>query len=231
MSDERTEIKSFYDEYGDQLGLTDDYQHLEPVLPDVSGKRVLDAGCGLGNGSAFLASKGADVTGIDLSREEIATARDRHGDDIEFYQADLQDPLTMFEDDEFDVVVCALVLAHIEDWNRPFSEFNRILAEGGAVVIHVHHPFVDYLELEVEESDVVIDNETTYAETEQFYRPWGPDGESMPFYRRPLGELFRPAQNAGFVLEHFVEPGTGPDDSDRYDPSRPPRHLLLRFRR
>lgn len=230
MSDERTDVKSFYDEYGERLGLTEDYEHLEPVLPDISSTHVLDAGCGLGNGSAYLAAKGAEVTGIDLSEEEITIARGRHGNDLEFYQADLRDPLNIFEDGQFDVIVCALVLAHIEDLDRLFSEFSRILTEGGTVVIHAHHPFVDYLELEVEESDQVIGRGTTYAETEEFSRPWGPDGAAMPLYRRPLGELLRPPQDAGFVLEQIVEPGTGPTNSDRYDPSRPPRHLLLRFR-
>ena len=210
MSDEIDEVASFYDEHGEQLGLTENYRHLEPVLPTVSEKRVLDAGCGLGNGSAYLAANGASVTGIDISEEEIAIARERHGDGIDFFQVDLQDRLSMFDNGEFDIVVCALTLAHLQDWNQPF---------------------MDYLELAVGEPQQARGEGEVYGNVEQFSRPWGPDGETMPFYRRPLGELLRPALEAGFVLEEFIEPGSGPHESEKYDPSYPPRHLLLRFRR
>lgn len=231
MSDEPKSVEAFYDEHGEQLGLTTDYQHLKPVLPPISEKRILDVGCGLGNGAAYLDSRGASVIGIDISQEEISTAQQRHGDTIEFYQDDLRQRLSRFDDGDFDVIVCALTLAHIENWKRPFGEFHRVLADAGVLVIHAHHPFVDYLELQHDQSYHVIGDGATYTETEQFVRPWGPAGEGLRFYRRPLGKLFQPALDAGFVLEKFVEPGTGSHDSDRYDPSRPPRHILLRFRR
>lgn len=230
MSGEDDDVQSFYDEYGKRLGLTGDYEHLDPVLPDVSGKRVLDAGCGLGNGSQFLASRGASVTGIDISKAEISTARERHGAAIEFHQMDLREPLETFDDGAFDIIVCALTLAHLLDWNHLFTEFHRIVSERGSVVVHAHHPFVDYLELDADYSEHVVDNGATYAKTELFDRPWGPNGQPLGFYRRPLGELLRPGLDAGFVLDDFVEPGSGPHESDRYDPSHPPRHLLFRFR-
>ena len=46
-------------------------------LGDLRGKRVLDVGCGLGDNTVFLAARGADVTGVDLSEKSIAVARER----------------------------------------------------------------------------------------------------------------------------------------------------------
>jgi SAM-dependent methyltransferase len=229
MSDHRSEVQAFYDEYGEQLGLTSDYEHLDEILPDVSGQRVLDAGCGLGDGTAYLAGKGADAVGIDISDEHIETAREKYGEQATFYRADIASGVEQLDAGTFDLVVCALTLAHIEDWDTVFSEFARLLDDSGELVVHAHHPFVDYIELELTESEMAIGDSATYTRTERFDRPWGPEGTPMPMYRRPLGEYLRPGLAAGFTLEECIEPGTGPFESERYDPERPPRHLLFRF--
>lgn len=230
MPDSSDSVESFYDEHGETLGLTGDYEHLDPILPDVSGKRVLDAGCGLGAGSRDLADRGAEVVGVDISQEHVETARKRHGDAVEFHRADFTSQVDVLDGSEFDLVVCALALAHVEEWDGPFAEFVRVLDDDGAVVVHAHNPFVDYIELALRDSSEVLGEGAEYTSTEGFERPWGPDDAPMPLYRRPLGECLRPALARGFVLEQFVEPGTGPFESDRYDPDRPPRHLLMRFR-
>lgn len=142
---------------------------------------------------------------------------------------DLREPLD-FEDASFDLVICALTLAHLQDWEHPFAEFARILRPVGHVVVHGHHPFVDYLELEAG-SEQVLNSDPSYSDIEAFDRPWGPDGHPLRFYRRPLGEFLRPALSAGFNLDHFIEPGTGPHETNRYDPETPPRHLLIRYQK
>lgn len=74
MDDETDMIATFYDKYGVELGLSGGYEHLDALLPELPGLTVLDAGCGLGDGSRYMAEGGAQVTGIDVSVEEIATA-------------------------------------------------------------------------------------------------------------------------------------------------------------
>ena len=44
------------------------------------GKRVLDAACGEGYGSALMARAGARVLGVDISDETVAHARQRYAD-------------------------------------------------------------------------------------------------------------------------------------------------------
>jgi len=47
------------------------------LLPAVTGDRVLDIACGQGRMSRYLASQGADVTGIDISAAMLGKARER----------------------------------------------------------------------------------------------------------------------------------------------------------
>jgi predicted TPR repeat methyltransferase len=56
---------------------------------DVSGRRILDAGCGAGPLSAALRDRGAITTGFDGSPAMIALARERLGDDADLHVAAL----------------------------------------------------------------------------------------------------------------------------------------------
>lgn len=69
--------------------------HLEP------GARVLDAGCGSGRHSRFLAEMGLKVTGIDLSPASIARARQQYGKLADFEVWDMR---KVFAPSKFDLV-------------------------------------------------------------------------------------------------------------------------------
>lgn len=62
------------------------------LLPEVSGQRVLDAGCGSGAHAAELRSRGASVIGVDNSAALLEIARRRLGPDMRLHLADLGDP-------------------------------------------------------------------------------------------------------------------------------------------
>lgn len=56
------------------------------------GARVLDLACGKGRFSRYLAQKGFDVTGLDLSGNSIAFARQFESDNLAFYTHDMRLP-------------------------------------------------------------------------------------------------------------------------------------------
>jgi len=68
---------------GEKVGwdLEGPHPALEPILPQIkiAKSRIVNYGCGYGHDAAFLASKGHIVTGIDLSPEAIAKAREKYG--------------------------------------------------------------------------------------------------------------------------------------------------------
>lgn len=169
------------------------------LLPEVHGLRVLDAGCGPGVYSEWLADRGADVVALDVSPEMVRLAKQRVGPRADIRVADLGAPLSFLESGSFDVVLSALVLEYVEDWRATAAEFHRVLRAGGVVVVSVTHPFADFTYFRSEE----------YFETELVGAEWtgfSPVRVLMPSFRRSLQETLNPFIEAGFRLERIMEP-------------------------
>jgi len=66
--------------------------NLLKYLDPLQGSLMLDIGCGKGRHSVQLASKGFDVTGIDLSERSIGIAKKRENDLLHFYVHDMRLP-------------------------------------------------------------------------------------------------------------------------------------------
>lgn len=98
---------------------------------------VLDVGCGIGVGPAYIAkSFGCRVVGVDLSERMIGWARqrarqERVGALVELRTADVL--ALPFPDDRFDVVLCESVLTFVEDKARAIGECVRVTRPGGHV--------------------------------------------------------------------------------------------------
>ena len=98
---------------------------------------VLNVGCGIGVGPAYIAKKyGCRVVGVDLSEKMIQWSRqraaeERVADKVEFRVADvLELPL---EADRFDIVIVESVLTFVEDKPRAIQECVRVTRPDGYV--------------------------------------------------------------------------------------------------
>lgn len=174
------------------------------LLPDLTGKRVFDAGSGTGIYAREMLARGAAyILGVDVSEGMLALNWERNADHIaagrlELREADLAQPVEFVESGAFDVVVAPLVLDYIRDWRVTMREFHRALRPGGVLVFSCGHPFSDYLYFKTGH----------YFETEYVEATWKGFGEPivMKGYRRSLSEAIAPVLEAGFMLDKLVEP-------------------------
>jgi ubiquinone/menaquinone biosynthesis C-methylase UbiE len=98
------------------------------------GRRVLDAGCGSGYGSAALAREAREVLGIDVAQEAIDYAKEHfQNPHIRFERAScLQIPAS---DGSFDLVVAFEIIEHLRDWRAFLNEVRRVLSPQGQFLV------------------------------------------------------------------------------------------------
>jgi O-antigen biosynthesis protein len=108
----------------------------------VSGRSVLDAGCGTGYGIEILAKASpAGLTGVDLAPEAVAVAQRRSsGDGAKVVQGDLT--ALGFPDDSFDLAVCFETIEHLASPEQGIAELRRVVRPGGILVISSPNPDV-----------------------------------------------------------------------------------------
>ena len=98
------------------------------------GKKVLDAACGTGYGSALLGENAREVFGVDISSEAVEYARGHYeSGNVHFGQADA---LTLpFASGQFDFVVAFEIIEHLEHPEEFLKELRRVLAPNGLLLL------------------------------------------------------------------------------------------------
>ena len=177
----------------DQLG----GQHFESIL---------EIGCGTGKNTAFLSRIGQNVCAVDFSQGMIARAREKvKAENVRFSLMDINRPWE-FEQDSFDLIVCNLVLEHIQNLEHIFSEAGRTLRPNGRFFVNELHPFRQY--------------DGTKA---RFYR--SSQKVEVDAFVHHISDFLKAAENSHLALLHLDEYWHESDND------KPPRILSLSFER
>lgn len=191
-----------------RTGLTDGAV-LDAIGP-CAGLRILDAGCGEGYLARELASRGADVTGVDLTQGLIDAANSHppvsNGGSASFTRAGVES--LPFADGEFDLVVGNHLFSHLRDPAEAIGEFGRVLRSGGRLIVLTLHPC-----FYIENSER---GATTSVPAADYFRGRGidqrflVDGLESPAeitsWLRPLEYYSGTLRDAGFVIADLREP-------------------------
>lgn len=168
---------SYHDEDNPIKKMSDEF--ILNAIPDLKGRSFLDAGCGTGR-LCMAAAKASYVKGLDLSPAMIEQAR-KNCPWGSFECVDLSKTSI----DDFDVIVCGLVLGHIEHLEPVLSK----LAEKtrGVLIITDFHPY------------------QTMMKAKRTFKVSGKTFE-VKHYLHKLDEYFQILKNSGLTITQFKEP-------------------------
>jgi ubiquinone/menaquinone biosynthesis C-methylase UbiE len=198
----------FYDEASNQL-LEIEQPIVREILAGLPVGVALDAACGTGRHTEYLASLGHEVIGIDTSPEMLARAREKVPEG-EFHEADLHEvPL---EDDSVDLVVCAIALSHVPELAGALTELVRVLRPSGHLVVSDSCGVTGDIGLPL--SRVTPDGDFRY----------------IPVYARLASDYLAAALPLGLEVRRCEEPRRPSpivldDGTDPHEGERPPPHV------
>lgn len=190
------------------------------MLGDVSGRRVLDAGCGNGYLARMLARRGAEVVGVEPARamHEYATRREAElAQGIRYLRADLAalpaDPPELAGG--FDAVVASMVLSPIPDWRPALAACAEWLRPGGLLVFTVNHPCFERLR--------TVWKEHGEYRLREYLAEYEIEGPYASDFHRPVSSYLNAVVAEGLRLREVAEPGldpavaaTGPEGVESY---------------
>ena len=224
------------DEFYDSLGADGGFARralLNPaifgLLGDVSGKLVLDAGCGHGYLGRLLAERGARVVGVEPATVPFNYARRveaARADGIRYWQRDLSRLGEV--GGPFDAVVANMVLLDIPDWGSALANCVTALTPGGLLVYSLHHPCWVPGRFETWAARGSVEISEYLNEYEQDF------GGVAPNFHRPLAAYVNETIRLGCDVVEMVEPQLGRDqiESDEQEIlTRIPNFIVIAARR
>jgi len=196
------------------------------LLPDVTGQRGLDLGCGEGYNTRLLAKRGAHVTGVDVSPTFIRHALKSESEEklgITYLVASAVElPLP---EASFDFVIATMSLMDIPETEAAFREIHRVLKPAGFLQFSITHPCFDTpyrrnltnergQTYAIEVGDYFQNRQGDIAEWSFKTAPLDAKARlkkfRVPRFTRTLSQWVNLLISAGFTIEKMEEPR--PDD-------------------
>jgi SAM-dependent methyltransferase len=139
------------------------------------GSKMLDVACGKGRHSRFLASRGFDVTGIDISPESIAYAQQYESNDLHFAVHDMRLPSWVnYFDYAFNFFTSFGYFATRREHDDALRTMALSIVAGGTLVI-------DYLNVHWVEDRLVHQEEKLIGDTRYDIHRWH---DATHFYKK-----------------------------------------------
>jgi ubiquinone/menaquinone biosynthesis C-methylase UbiE len=171
------------------------------LIDELPQGRILDAACGTGRHTQYLAEHGYEVVGTDGVAAMLDKAKAKLPS-VEFHLADLES--LPFEDASFDGAVCGLAFLHLEDLGPATREIARVLKPGARLIVSVPHPFIYNV---LGWRAPVFDDQG--------------NGLVVPEYGHPHSSYVEAFTGAGFVVRKCIEPPLSAEQA-RWNPAGHP---------
>jgi SAM-dependent methyltransferase len=190
------------------------------LLPDADGADVIELGCGTAYVGGWLASRGANVTGIDNSPEQLAQDRmvaEREGLEICTVQGDMAD-LSCFDAARFDFIFHPCSNGFVPAVRPVWCEAYRILRPGGDLISGFCNPLLYIFDDEKRErGELVVRHQIPYSDltslSEEEFARYAKMGDPASF-GHSLDDQLGGQIAAGFAITGFYEDDWGPGSDE-----------------
>ena len=187
---------------------------LYSLLPDLTGKAVLDLGCGFGENCIRYVDKGAKrVVGVDISEKMLAVAEAENSHkSITYLKMPMEDIGELRE--HFDVVVSSLAIQYVEDYQGLVNNIYNLLNDGGVLVFSQEHPINTCFSsgsrwTKDENGNKLYANVEYYSVDGVRESTWFVDGVKK--YHRTLSTVINTLIGSGFRIDKIIEPVPTPE--------------------
>ncbi len=183
---------------------------MEKMIPDLTGKVVLDLGCGYGKNCREFIEKGVSrVVGIDISTKMLEIAmKETKEKNIEYINMSMSNLDRITE--KFDFVYSSLAFHYMEDFKKLMNDIHGLLKENGQILYSQEHPIATASKdgkshfNRNEKGERVSYTFSHYNESGKRENHWFVDGVIV--YHRPISEIITTMAKAGIIIEEVVEP-------------------------
>jgi SAM-dependent methyltransferase len=181
------------------------------LLGDVSGRRVLEIGCGAAQCARWLVTQGADVVAFDISVGQLRHSRAldaRTGVPVRVVQADAE--AVPFRAESFDVVFTSFgAIGFVQDSAQLMREAARVLRPGGRFVFSWSHPLRWAFPDDGGPAGLTVSQ--SYFDRTPYVESTGSGAPTYVEHHRTMGDRVRELVAAGLTLVDLIEPAW-PDD-------------------
>lgn len=192
---------------------------IEALLPDLTGKAVLDLGCGTGRFSFMMEKRNPEkIIAMDLSESMLEIGRDlakERNSKVQFLQKDIE-VLTEIESGSMDFVFSSTVLHFIPNIDAVIHEMHRVLMVGGTCILSVIHPVYSALypiahDDELFPEDVEWEVNYLNQNIRAYVQPWIEYNQNVEnfltrSYHHTMSDYINSFVKAGFLINRLIEP-------------------------
>lgn len=181
-------------------------------MGEVSGRRILDLGCGEGGYSRELARRGAQVVSADCSEKAIEYAGKMAEKENLPIKHCIRNSNDLFDiaPEQFDIVLCSMMLMDCEDLDGTLREVYRVLKPGGKLFASVLHPcFNGDYEHGIGRQGTGLDREVVvrnYFEPKEWEAPLHKGTIPTLWHHRTLEDYVKAFLKAGLTITGLNEP-------------------------
>ncbi len=178
---------------------TEEELHLFPAL---SGKKILDIGCGSGHSLCWCGRKGAaELWGLDLSAKQIANAQTYltgNGFRLRLFNAPMEQECGLPKG-YFDVVYSVYAIGWTTDLKAAVHHIASYLKPGGVFIFSWDHPLMRCID--VADDQLVFSGSYTKDEAFSYIQR----GQPVTVQNRRMSTYINELADAGFAVERLVE--------------------------